>query len=170
MWNKERHAKIHIKIRQEIPPPSAEIIVKWFVVICPPPPLQTTKKSERTNSKWGQIFWKVQQWFKEKSQSQNLPAHCFVSAQGKIRTTWDTQLTTCSRTGACSMSIFMFAKQIGWKKSELSGLRMHDDRKTNNAPKSTHTLFLETTIENSTTRKNKCELMTMTFDATPWGY
>ncbi len=59
------------------------------------------------------MLWKVQQWLKEKSQSQNILAHCFVLDQGKTETTWDTQLTICSGTGACSMSLFMFVKQTG---------------------------------------------------------
>lgn len=42
--------------------------------------------------------------------------------QGKTKTTWDTQLTTYSYTGDKSMSFVMFAKHIGWQKSELSGL------------------------------------------------
>ena len=43
----------------------------------------------------------------------NLPAHCFVSAQGKTDTTCGTQLTTRSGTGARSMSLLIFAEQIG---------------------------------------------------------
>ena len=64
-----------------------------------------------------------------------LPAHCFVSLQGKMEETWGSQLTTCSRTGACNMSLCIFAKQIGCKKSALLEERRHHDRKTNDASK-----------------------------------
>jgi hypothetical protein len=33
----ESKSKIHVKIRKEIPPSSAEIIVKWFAVPFPTP-------------------------------------------------------------------------------------------------------------------------------------
>jgi hypothetical protein len=84
---------------------------------------------------------------KREGQVKNLPAHCFVSAQGKKETTWGSQYTTCSGTGVCNMSHWIFEKQNGWKKSELFDFQMHDDRKTNDASKYTHAPFLETTLE-----------------------
>ena len=43
--------------------------------------------------------WNHYQWLKDKDQSKNLPAHCSVSAKGKMETTWGSQLTTCIETG-----------------------------------------------------------------------
>ena len=98
------------------------------------------------------MVWKQYKWLKEKDQAKNLAAQCFVSAQDKADTTWGSQLTTCSRTGACDMSPWIFAKQIGWKslsylncKSMMTGKQMMH--------KKTYPLFCRNNHRNSDEEK-----------------
>lgn len=56
------------------------------------------------------------------------------------------------------------------KKWELFGWQMHNDRKANYASKITHPLFFRNKTRTLDEEKNKCALMMIIFDATPWRY
>ncbi len=129
VWKKESHTKIHIITdKKSHPQVQKSNKWKWFVV--------SSSLSDHWNEKrcdWtrGLIFWTLYKWSKETDLSRFLPTHCLCQPQGKTETIWDSQLTTCSRTGACSVSLRMFAKQIGQKslscvncKSMMTGKQM----------------------------------------------
>ena len=128
-------------------PPKSRIHCEMVCCIIWPP---------QTNDKWERTKLKVKAYVLEtiKMVNRNRPVKkltnlLFWSTQGKTKTTWGSQLMTCSGSGANATILPILAKQIGWNHCELFELPKHDDRKTNVASKITYTHFC---------RKNPCRL------------
>jgi hypothetical protein len=94
----------------------------------------------------------------------NLPAHYFVSAQGKAETTWGSQGMLCSGTGAYNKSLQIFAKLIGQKIRSVSCLNCESTMtgKEMMREKILALYFLlQQTLQSEWREKNKSELMMM---------